>query len=148
MSVRLSVRRARVADLPGILTIESHSFGSDAYDRKLFAEYLHKCGDLFLVAMWGTRVIAYAITCINPKAAELVSIAVTPRYRNRGAASALVDSTLRRLRRRRVSKLTLMVKVSNTPAIAFYEKYRFRKQGRVRHYYEDAADAFRFVRLL
>jgi ribosomal-protein-alanine N-acetyltransferase len=148
MIVRLSVRRANASDLPAILAIETASFGSDAYDRKLFAEYLLKCGDLFLVAMWGTKVIAYAITCINPRAAELVSIAVAPRYRTRGAASVLMDSTLRRLRRRKVHKFTLMVKVSNAPALAFYEKYGFRKLRRASRYYEDGSDGFLFARLL
>jgi ribosomal-protein-alanine N-acetyltransferase len=148
MLTRLSVRHATATDLPVILGIETASFGSDAYDRKLFAEYLLKCGDLFLVAMWGDKVIAYALTCINPKGAELVSIAVAPRHRRRGAASVLLNSTLRRLRRRKVPRITLMVKISNTAAMSFYEKYGFRKIRRVPRYYEDGADGFLFVKLL
>ena len=148
MSNRLSVHPARASDLPAILAIENASFGSDAYDRNLFAEYLLKCGGLFLVAMWGTKVAGYAISCINPRGAELVSIAVLPRDRNRGVGSALIDSTLRRLRRRQVRQLTLMVKVSNTAALSFYERYGFSKLRRVRRYYEDGADGFLFVRVL
>ena len=144
----LSVRPAKLSDLPAILAIETACFGPDAYDRKLFAELHRKCGGLFLVAMAGTKVIAYAVTCANPKSAELVSIAVSPRHRTRGAASALMDSTLRRLRRRNVPKFKLMVKVSNTPAIAFYRKYAFRKLRRVAGYYEDGSDGFLFVRFL
>jgi ribosomal-protein-alanine N-acetyltransferase len=148
MSTHLSVRRALLSDFPAILAIETACFGPDAYDRKLFAELHRKCGGLFLVALWGTKVVAYAVTCTNPKGAELVSIAVAPRYRNRGAASALLDGTLRRLRRRNVAKFTLMVKVSNSAAIAFYEKYAFRKLRLVKRYYEDASDGFLFVRVL
>jgi ribosomal-protein-alanine N-acetyltransferase len=148
MYLGLSVRRARASDLPRILAIERASFGSDAYDRKLFAEYLLKCGDLFLVAMWGDKVIAYAITCIHPNAAELVSIAVAPRHRSRGAASALLDRTMRRLRRLGIPQFTLMVKVSNAPALAFYEKHGFQQTHRIRRYYEDSSDGFRFVKLL
>jgi ribosomal-protein-alanine N-acetyltransferase len=148
MYLRLSVRRARASDLPRILAIERASFGRDAYDRNLFAEYLLKCGDLFLVAIWGDKVIAYAISCIHPASSELVSIAVAPRHRNRGAASALMDSILRRLRRRRIPKLTLMVRVTNSPALAFYGKYGFQKIRRVRRYYEDSSDGFCFVKFL
>jgi ribosomal-protein-alanine N-acetyltransferase len=148
MSNRLSVHPARASDLPAILAIETASFRSDAYDRNLFAEFLHKCGGLFLVAMWGTKVAGYAISCINPRGAELVSIAVLPDHRKRGVASALMDSTLRRLRRRQVGQLTLMVKVSNTAALSFYERYGFRRIRRVRRYYEDGSDGFLFVRVL
>ena len=51
-----------------------------------------------------------------------------------------MDSTLRRLRRRGVTRLRLMVKVTNRRALAFYEKYGFRKIRRVARYYEDGAD--------
>ena len=148
MSPKLIVRLASTTDLSAILRIETASFGPLAYDRKLFAEYLLKCGDLFLVATWGDRVIAYAITCVHPSSAELVSIAVAPRHRTRGAATALLDRTVRRLRRLGVRKFTLMVKVSNTAALAFYKKHGFRRTHRVRRYYEDSSDAFRFVKFL
>jgi ribosomal-protein-alanine N-acetyltransferase len=148
MFSRPRVRGARASDLPAILAIENASFGSDAYDRKLFAEYLRICGGLFLVARWGTKTAGYAITCINPRGAEMVSIAVAPAYRKRGTASVLMQSTVRRLRHRKIPKITLMVKVSNTAALSFYGKYGFRKQRRVRCYYEDGADGFRFVRVL
>ena len=148
MFARLSVRPAQASDLPAILAIEKASFGSDAYDRKLFAEYLRKCGGLFLVALWGTKVAGYAISSFNPRGAELVSIAVLPRHRKRGVASVLMDSTLRRLRRRQIPKITLMVKVTNTAALKFYEKYGFGKLRRVSGYYEDGSDGFLFVRVL
>lgn len=145
---RFSVRPVRTADLDAILAIERASFGRDAYDRNLFAEFARNCGGTFLVAIKGSRVAGYSITGIRLNRAELVSIAVHPKERNRGVASALVDSSLRRLRRRRVTRFTLMVKVTNRPAMAFYEKYGFRKSRRVHRYYEDGSDGFRYVKLL
>jgi ribosomal-protein-alanine N-acetyltransferase len=144
MDKRFVVRPVRQRDLDPILEIEAASFGRDAYDRNLFAEYIHKCGGLFLVAELGTEVCAYAITAISPgrvgNRAELVSMAVAPAVRRQGAASALMDSTLRRLRRRGVTRLGLMVKVNNQRARDFYAKYGFRKLRRVAGYYEDGAD--------
>jgi ribosomal-protein-alanine N-acetyltransferase len=126
------------------LEIETASFGADAYDRNLFAEYTLKCGGLFLVAEWGTKVCAYSIAFIPAGStgmrAELVSVAVDPAFFGRGAASALMDSTMRRLRRRGITRLGLMVKETNLPARAFYEKYGFRKLRRVARYYEDGSD--------
>ena len=144
MDKRFGVRPVRPCDIERILEIETASFGRDAYDRNLFAEYTRKCGALFLVALRGTEVIAYSITGISEnrvgKPAELVSVAVDPAYTGKGAASALMDSTLRRLRRRGVTRLRLMVKVTNRRALGFYEKYGFRKIRRVARYYEDGAD--------
>jgi ribosomal-protein-alanine N-acetyltransferase len=126
------------------------SFGEDAYDRNLFAEYTRKCGELFLVALGGTGVVGYGITALcAPKGqirAELVSLAVDPAVRGKGAAAALMDSILRRLRSRGVERFGLTVKVTNQRAIAFYQKYGFRKLRRAPGYYEDGADGFILVK--
>jgi ribosomal-protein-alanine N-acetyltransferase len=144
MKKRFVVRPVRQRDLDRIEKIEAASFGDDAYERNLFAEYTHICGGLFLVASWGTKVIGYSITGLPARwagqRAELVSVAIDPAYLGKGAAAALMDSTLRRLRRRGVGRLTLTVKVSNLRARGFYEKYGFRRVRRVPGYYEDGAD--------
>jgi ribosomal-protein-alanine N-acetyltransferase len=152
MAKRFVVRLVRGRDLDRILEIEAASFGVDAYDRNLFAEYTRKCGGLFLVAEGviaqgtpvSTRVCGYAISCISPgragNRAELVSVAVDPGMRGSGAAAALMDSLFRRLRGRGISRLGLTVKVTNDRARAFYERYGFRKVRRAPRYYEDGAD--------
>jgi [ribosomal protein S18]-alanine N-acetyltransferase len=140
MQAAIEVRKFRAAELDRIMEIEHSSFGKDAYDRNLFAEFFHKCGDLFLVAARRGRVCGYMITCIRGERAELVSVAVEPALRGRGAGSALLESTLRRLRRRGAARLVLMVRPANTAARAFYEKFGFRPVRTVRKYYEDGED--------
>jgi ribosomal protein S18 acetylase RimI-like enzyme len=152
MNRPFSIRLLRFSDLDGILRIEHASFGKDAYDRNLFAEFHQKCGELFLVAVRHGNISGYSIACIGGKTAfyraELVSIAVDPKLRGKGIASALMDSTLRRLRRRGVRRLHLMVKVTNKTAIRFYEGYGFEKGRIVRGYYEDGADGWRMSKSL
>ena len=148
MSQRFSVRRARLSDLDRVLEIEHAGFGQWAWDRNLFAEHIRKCGETFLVAVRQDRVIGYCITWIFPglvrRRAELVSIAVDPVVRGKGAADALMTAALRALQRRGIPRLGLMVKVTNERARAFYEKYRFRRIRRVPHYYEDGEDGLLF----
>lgn len=152
MLARFPVRLATPADLDRILQIEHLSFGKDAYDRNLFAEYFHKCGDLFLVAEGRRKICGYIITCTRgqrvPGRAEIISVAVDPAARGTGAGSALMDSTIRRLRRRGIDRLVLMVKVTNQAARSFYEKYEFHKVRIVRGYYEDGADGWLMARNL
>ncbi len=145
MTAPITVRRIRAQELDRILLIERASFGEDAYDRNLFAEFLNKCGDFFLIAEHESRICGYAIACIcgmrrGVRRAELVSIAVNPPDRGLGAASRMMDSILRRLRRHGVDRLSLMARVANHPALAFYGKYRFRRIRVVRGYYADGAD--------
>ena len=150
MRAQYTLRKASVADLDRILEIEEASLGREAYDRKLFAYYLSRCRDLFLLASRRGRACGYMITSIRGGAlgtrAELVSVAVNPAARQAGAASALLESTLRRLRRRGVGRLHLVVRVTNRPAQAFYEKYGFRRVRVVRGYYEDGGDGIAMSR--
>jgi [ribosomal protein S18]-alanine N-acetyltransferase len=150
MSAEFAVRRIRTSDFDRILEIEHLSFGIDAYDRNLFAEFHHKCGDLFLVVEHDRRVCGYMVTCTRGRGllgrAEIVSVAVDPLLRGRGVGSILMISTLRRLRLRGIRRLSLMVKVTNQSARSFYEKYGFRKLRIVRQYYEDGADGLLMVR--
>jgi [ribosomal protein S18]-alanine N-acetyltransferase len=150
MRERPAIRHFRERDMDAILRIEHASFGRDAYDRNLFADFYHKCGDLFLVAEGTGRIWGYMLTCARPRSgtqtAQLVSVAVAPEARREGVASALMDSTLRRLRRRRVKRFSLAVKVTNRRALAFYRKYGFQQLRILPQYYEDRKDAWLMAR--
>jgi [ribosomal protein S18]-alanine N-acetyltransferase len=148
MNRPFSIRLIKLSDLDRILSIEHASFGKDAYDRNLFADLIDKCGELFLVAVKGRSICGYIVTCTGGRtaSAELVSIAVHPKYRGKGIASALMASTLRRLCRRGVARFHLTVKVTNHVAIRFYEGYGFHKSRMVRGYYEDGADGWRMTK--
>ncbi|HLI84948.1 MAG TPA: ribosomal protein S18-alanine N-acetyltransferase [Bryobacteraceae bacterium] len=146
MRPQYGIRRAGARDLPAIGKIERASFGREAYDCKLFAHYRNKCGDLFLVAERGGKVCGYLLSCMRGPAAELVSVAVAPEFRGKGAASALLESLLRRLVRRGATRLRLVVRGDNAAARAFYEKYGFRRLRVVPGYYEDGGDGIAMTR--
>jgi len=139
MSSEFTIRRFRLSDMDRILEIERAIFPRDAYDRNLFAEYFHTCGELFLVLLRRGDICGYMLTCIRPRP-EIVSIAVQPAERRKGAAFLLLKSTIRRLRRRQVHRLNLMVRVKNRAALKFYVKCGFVKVRVVRQYYEDGTD--------
>jgi len=130
--------------------IELAGLRADAWDRNLFAEYASACGELFLVVERGREVCGYSIACLGRgmfrRRAQLESVAVDPSLRGKGAAAALMDSTLRRLRRRGIRRLALMVKVTNERARGFYERYGFKQVKRVPRYYEDGADGLLLAR--
>jgi [ribosomal protein S18]-alanine N-acetyltransferase len=137
------VRKFELADLDRVLAIEQDSFGTEAWDRKLFLEYYRKWPDLFLVAAVGRRMAGYIITCAGSRNAELASIAVEPRDRRHGVGQAMLDYTLAEVRGRHVKTWWLMVGVDNQPGIGFYKKYGFQRTKLVKRYYGAGRDAWR-----
>jgi ribosomal-protein-alanine N-acetyltransferase len=160
MRAQYEIRLALPGDLEGILEIERASFGREAYDRNLFAYYMDKCDGLFLVAaprsarggkaVAGGKLCGYLIACLRGTrlggSAELVSVAIEPAARGRGAASALLESLLGRLARRGAGRLNLVVRATNAPARAFYQKYRFQLMRILPGYYEDGEDGIAMAR--
>ena len=63
------------------------------------------------------------------------NIAVFPRFRRRGVASALIGRLAEEGKSRGMSKLCLEVRASNTAALALYEKNGFYRVGQRRGYY-------------
>lgn len=140
------IRRYRPSDLETLILVERASFGRDAYDRKLFAEYARVCGGFFLVAeSLAKRFAGYSISCIcggRPKVANLISIAVAPEARRNGVASLLLLSTIRRLKFRGIERLTLLVRQSNRGALEFYKRHGFEVVRRAPGYYENGEDGW------
>jgi [ribosomal protein S18]-alanine N-acetyltransferase len=146
MEAPLTVRAIRLKDLDRVMEIERSSFGAGAYERALFLEYYRARTTIFLAVGSGARALGYALAEIQGPRAELVSIAVDPVDRRAGAASVLLGSLLRRLRRRRIARLSLMVRAGNRGAQALYRKHDFRRVRRVPRYYEDGADGWLMTR--
>ena len=59
----------------------------------------------------------------------LVGMFVLPEARGRGVGTALVNAVVDWARQRRATALCLWVTATNDPAIALYEKCRFRRTG-------------------
>jgi len=146
MNAPLRVRAIRLKEFDRLMDIERASFGADAYNRALFLEYFRASGTVFLAAAQAGRMLGYAVATVRGGRAELASIAVDPADRGRGAASSLLESLVRRLRRRGVVRLSLMVRTENRGAQALYRKYGLRRVRRSPGYYEDGADGWLMLR--
>ncbi|MGA3028914.1 MAG: GNAT family N-acetyltransferase [Bryobacteraceae bacterium] len=148
MPRRIAVRRCRGADLPSVLAIERASFEPDAWPRELFVELLEEWPRLFLLGIVDGRVAGYIAAVGRGEAAELVSVAVHPRYRGRGVAGALMRRVLALLRREAIGQCRLMVRPGNRWAIRLYRAFGFTRVRRVKDYYGRGRDAWRMrVRL-
>ena len=153
MPARFLVRRLRASDLDRILEIEHASFGKDAYDP----------------ATSVCRIPPQMRRPVPGSAAgrENLRIYGHLRHRTRHSEAGGIDFRSRGSRGARqggkghrhdgqhaaaaalaggVGRLVLMVRVTNSEARAFYEKYGFRKIRTVRRYYEDDGDGWLMAR--
>jgi ribosomal protein S18 acetylase RimI-like enzyme len=75
----------------------------------------------------------------DPTRARLVSMWTAPTHRRRAIGRLLVDQVLEWARLRKARMLLLMVTSMNDPAIRFYEKLGFMRNGRTERYPNDPA---------
>ncbi len=138
-----AIRAFRDEDLAGVLRIERASFGRDAWSREAFVYYAEAAPHLFLVARVSGRIAGYSVATLTRYGAEIDSLAVLPRYRKLGLATALMKATIRKLRRAGVRKISLMVRRSNAAAIRLYRSLGFVRTATVPNYYPGGATAWR-----
>ena len=143
MRALVTVRPFEKSDLPGILRIEKESFDRYAWPRDVFVEYARLVPDLFLVARVAGRIAGYSIACLSRHGAEIASLAVHPRHRKGGVATALLKAAVRKVRRSGAQAVRLMVRSQNQEALALYRKLGFVHTGTVPDYYEDGCSGWR-----
>lgn len=143
MKQSISIRPFEKSELPSILRIEEQCFDRDAWSREIFLEYADSVPRLFLVAKVGARIAGYSIASLTRGGAEIASMAVLPKYRREGVATALLKTTIQKVRRAGARAVWLMVRRQNEQAIRLYRKLGFVRVGTVPNYYEADSPGWR-----
>lgn len=138
------MRRCSKDDVEAIYRLELEAFkAEDVYSVELIKFLCALCRDHSYVLYMDGELAGYIITCIEGGEAHVISIAVSPRWRRRGIASALLCTALMLLAEGRVSRVFLEVRASNTPAISLYRKAGMRIVETMKAYYGDGEDGYR-----
>ena len=119
--------------LPAVAKLEKTCFSEPWSEEGLLESYRH--GTRFFVAEAEGRVLGYA--GVNAVADEgyITNVAVFPSYRRQGVGRALLREIIAFAKEKGLAFVSLEVRVSNTEAIALYEKEGFATQGRRREFY-------------
>jgi ribosomal-protein-alanine N-acetyltransferase len=135
----LTVRKLSFSDLPQIIAIERRAFTSP-WSLGMFVLELSKPSGINLAAVRGGEIVGYVICAKYAEAFHVMTLATAPEHRREGIAGALLDAVI--VRAGEDANYTLEVRVSNTGAIALYERYGFRGVGtRPRYYADNGEDA-------
>lgn len=120
------------AHVAQIAALEKAIF-SDAWSEKSIASELENELSLWLVALDGDTVAGYIGSQTVLGEADMLNLAVAPKYRRQGVGRKLVEELVTKLD---AHCLTLEVRFSNQPAQTLYESMGFVQVGRRKNYYE------------
>jgi ribosomal-protein-alanine N-acetyltransferase len=137
MKTAVDIRALMLSDLNGIEDIEHRSYDTP-WSRSMFAGELAKPASLCLGAFEGEQLAGYLIVSRYVDAWHVMNIAVSPDFRRRGIATALLQRLFELTDDRSGQRgYTLEVRLSNEGAIMLYERLGFTARGIRRGYYTD-----------
>lgn len=145
----MRIRSAGIEELPEVQRIENSCFGEERYSAEVLAAMLEEEGfETFLAEdeeIMGSATVNYRKDLV---AAQLVSIAVLPRFRGRGVARALLAEAEARVRKRGADRMVLQVSVTNVAALNLYLHQGYVLQGMIGDYYGPGKDAYFMEKML
>ncbi len=129
------IRPMKTEDLPAVSAIENASFSMPWSEEEIERSF-RLANYRFFVAEEDGEVVGYAgiLRCLNE--ADLATVAVLERFRQRGIGAALMKAVLDYAAEEDLECLFLEVRESNFPARSLYEKVGFLPVGRRKDYYE------------
>lgn len=152
MNSGFSIRCFRAEDLDRVMAINMECLPEN-YSSYFYIDLHRRFPETFLVAEVDGQIQGYIMCRIERgfsklhtlrpmKLCHVVSIAVRGSYRRRGIGTALMLAAMKNSKEEYgAGECYLEVRVSNEPAIKFYEKLGFMRVGKRRGYYMDGEDA-------
>jgi [ribosomal protein S18]-alanine N-acetyltransferase len=135
-------------DLDQVGQVEKASFPDRPYTKLDFVYCMSIAGEGFIVACENGSVVGYVIAAGRGEEGSIMSIAVSPRFRERGVGERLMRSAIDYLARR-FERVFLLVDVKNERAIRLYRRFSFSETGNVvEGYYQNGDDAIELTRRL
>jgi [ribosomal protein S18]-alanine N-acetyltransferase len=132
----IDIRRLQLRDLTSIEKIERTAYPTP-WSRSMFAGELAKPASVCLGAFEDDVLLGYLITSRYVDAWHVMNVAVASDRQRRGIASALLGCLFELTADDDRRGYTLEVRVSNSGAIALYERLGFEQRGVRRGYYTD-----------
>ncbi len=132
------IRRMTKEDIDDVIKVEEAAYGQHHWSKESFlAELSNDLAKYFVLCDKDENLCAYIGCWQIFDEAHITNIAVSPNYRRRHYAEALLKKVIDDCIQNLVKYLTLEVRVSNLAAISLYEKYGFKSLGTRRAYYQD-----------
>jgi [ribosomal protein S18]-alanine N-acetyltransferase len=145
------IRRCEREDIPTVIEINAETL-PEHYSDYFYYEILSEFPETFLVAELEGSVVGYVMSRIEygfshlrrlglARKGHVVSVAVKEQHRGKGVGTLLMRTAQDAMVAKNVTECYLEVRVSNTEAIALYERLGYKTAGRLEAYYKDGEAA-------
>ena len=134
----ITVRKMTVLDVKQVIIIENicclNSVCEDTFLKQLYLPFAH----FFVAEVEKSRKIAgYLGMWAVLNEAQVINIAVHPKYRKIGIASYLMKHMIKTCHNIQIDKIFLELRESNIQAINLYKKFGFYENGKRDFYYSN-----------
>lgn len=132
----LHVEPAGVNDAESIAKLHAGGFYR-GWPREDFISYLAdpERTPAYVACNGKRRIAGFAMLRLAADEAELITIAVDPKWRGKGVGAALLNAGFADLQMSRATRMFLEVAADNVPALALYRRHGFSEIGRRNGYY-------------
>lgn len=122
-------------DISGVFIVEEECF-SKPWSYQAFADELKNENSVSFVAIDEHEVVGFINSHFILDEGYINNVAVTLTHRRKGVADLLIKKLIKEAKEKKLSFLTLEVRVSNEAAIELYTKNGFIKVGERKNFYE------------
>lgn len=134
----VKIRAMQKEDIDGVIAIESLAYGEHHWSKDSFlSELSNDLAKYFCAVNEENKLVGYLGSWHILEEAHLTNLAVSPDFRRKSVAEALIKTLVDECYKNGVKYITLEVRVGNKGAIALYEKYGFKSFGIRKGYYQD-----------
>jgi ribosomal-protein-alanine N-acetyltransferase len=132
-----NIRQGEISDLEDIFLVEKACF-AHPWSMQALKDSMNTDNTVFFVCTdEDSGIIGYMSLMRIMDEAELLNIAVLPKYRGRGIGTMLLDRLFRFCTAHNIGRIMLEVRKSNNCAISLYNKYGFLKDSVRKDYYDN-----------
>lgn len=126
--------------LDGVVELEEATF-SIPWSRADFEREIKKNSmAIYYVAAEEGKILGYAGMWHVVTEGHITNVGVLEEMRGRGIGSMLMEKMMETARKKKMTGMTLEVRMGNAPAQALYHKFGFRAEGVRKNYYADTKE--------
>ena len=143
------INRMTPEDVDGVIQIEQSAYGDHHWSRESFiGEISNELARYYALHTPDGKLAGYAGCWHILEEAHITTIAISPEYRRRKYAEALLKRIIDDCYKEKIKYITLEVRVSNAVAISCYERCNFVKIAERKRYYSNGEDALIMEKIL
>ena len=134
------VRPMQIEDLNEVLEIERASFSTPWSPQSFKAELTDNEYARYLCLELGGQVIGYMGLWFILDEGHITNIAIAPSFRGQHWGEFLMRAMMEKMADQGMERMTLEVRVSNSPAQSLYKRFGFATAGIRKGYYADTGE--------